>query len=91
MAGNPPIELNDIDLTPYRGRWVALIRGRVAGVGLTPEQAFLIARRNRPKEEPGAIIFVDESVLEGADARNNLNLGGSNNDPAKHRAEHNPS
>lgn len=47
----------EIDLTPYVGRWVALVRGRVAGVGWTAEEARRCARRSRPKEEP-QVFFV---------------------------------
>ncbi len=39
-----------VDLTPYAGRWVALVQGQVAGVGETPEVARQFARHNRPKE-----------------------------------------
>jgi putative nucleotidyltransferase with HDIG domain len=46
------------DLTPYAGRWVAIVRGRVVGVGLTPEEARLVAKRNRHKEEP-TLLFVE--------------------------------
>ena len=42
----------EIDLRPYAGRWVALVRGQVAGVGLTPEEARIAAKLARPKEEP---------------------------------------
>ncbi len=45
------------DLAPYAGRWVALVRGRVAGVGWTSEEARRAAKRNRPKEE-ARVIFV---------------------------------
>ncbi len=38
------------DLTPYAGRWVALIQNRVAGVGETPDAAKRLAQHNRPKE-----------------------------------------
>lgn len=46
------------DFTPYANRWVALVRGRVMGVGLTRQQAHRAAKRARPKEEP-ALYFVD--------------------------------
>jgi hypothetical protein len=46
-----------IDLTPYAGRWVALVRGRVAGTGWTAEEARRAAKRSRPKEEP-QVMFV---------------------------------
>ncbi|MFB0538410.1 MAG: DUF5678 domain-containing protein [Anaerolineae bacterium] len=47
------------DLRPYAGRWVAIVRGRVAGVGRTAEEARRLAKRNRPKEEP-RVLFVPE-------------------------------
>jgi len=46
-----------LDLAPYAGRWIAIVRGQVAGVGLTPEEARRLAKRNRPKEEP-VVVFV---------------------------------
>jgi hypothetical protein len=46
-----------VDLAPYAGRWVAVVRGRVAGVGWTAEEALHAARRSRFKEEP-QVIFV---------------------------------
>lgn len=36
---------------PFTGKWVAVIHGRVAAVGDTPEQARLLAQRNWPKDE----------------------------------------
>lgn len=56
----PPQSPKGLDLAPYAGRWVAIVRGRVAGVGLTAREARLAAKRNRPKEEP-KIIFVPQS------------------------------
>jgi hypothetical protein len=44
--------LPDLDLRPYAGRWVALVGGRVAGVGLTAQEARRAAQLSRPKEEP---------------------------------------
>ncbi len=40
------------DLDPYRGRWVARIRGRVVGQGGTPAQALQSAQSARHKEAP---------------------------------------
>lgn len=48
---------DDLDLTPYTGRWIAIVRGQVAGVGLSPEEARRLAKRNRPKEE-AVVVFV---------------------------------
>ncbi|MCP4540249.1 MAG: hypothetical protein GY832_24175 [Chloroflexi bacterium] len=44
-------------LAPYAGRWVAVVHGRVAGVGWTSEDARRAANRNRPKDE-ARVIFV---------------------------------
>lgn len=63
MAGNT--RLSKPDLTPYAGRWVALVRGRVAGVGWTAEEARRSAKRSRPKEEP-QVLFVP--AVENPDA-----------------------
>jgi hypothetical protein len=58
---SPKLKLPEPDLRPYAGRWVALIRGRVAGVGLTAEEARTAAKLARPKEEP-VIRFVPEAA-----------------------------
>jgi len=50
----------DIDLAPYLGRWVAIVRGRVTGVGATAAQARLASKTQREKEEP-ILIFVSEN------------------------------
>ena len=47
-----------INLTPYLNRWIAIVRGRVVGVGLTAEQAQRAAKRVRPKNKP-RVVFVD--------------------------------
>jgi len=60
VPGLPP----HLDLTPYAGRWVAIVRGRVAGVGLSAEDARRLAKRNRPKEE-AAVIFVPSESPHG--------------------------
>ena len=54
------------DLAPYAGRWVALVRGRVAGVGWTADEARLAAKRNRFKDEP-QVIFVPAVELSNGE------------------------
>ncbi len=44
-----------LDLSPYTGRWVAVVRGRVTGVGETAREALLAARYQCLKEEPSLI------------------------------------
>lgn len=47
-----------VDLSAYRGCWVALVGEQVAGVGATAEAAQLAARRSRPRERITAILLV---------------------------------
>ena len=47
-----------IDLSAYRGCWVALVGEQVAGVGATAEAAQLAARRSRPRERITATLLV---------------------------------
>ncbi len=51
-----------LDLTPYAGRWVALVRGMVTGVGATAGQARLASKYQRPKEEPSVVFVPEESA-----------------------------
>jgi len=57
VAAKKEAEPRRIDLAPYAGRWVALVRGRIAGTGWTADEARRAAKRSRPKEEP-EVIFV---------------------------------
>jgi hypothetical protein len=50
----------EIDLRPYAGRWVALVGGRVAGVGRTAEEARTAAKLSRSKEEPEVRLVPEE-------------------------------
>ena len=43
--------------SPYAGRWVAKVRGRIVAQGGTPEQALHAAQQSRHKEKP-EIIFM---------------------------------
>ena len=52
---NPSLQIN---LTPYLNRWIAIVCGRVVGVGLTAEQARRAAKRVRPKDK-AQVVFVD--------------------------------
>ena len=52
---------SDLDLSPYAGRWVALVRGRVAGVGRSADEARRAAHVARPKEKSTLrFVFVDD-------------------------------
>ena len=58
------VSTSELDLAPYTGRWIAIVRGRVAGVGLSPEEARRLAKRNRPREEPVIVFVSDEREPE---------------------------
>ncbi|MEW5720456.1 MAG: hypothetical protein AB1817_17665 [Chloroflexota bacterium] len=53
----------NLDLTPYAGHWVALVRGCVSGVGVSEQAARLASKHQRPKEEP-VVVFVPETPTE---------------------------
>ncbi len=56
------------ELSPYAGRWVAMIGDRVVGVGWTASEARQAAKRNRPKERATDVIFVPVAeVTPGGD------------------------
>jgi len=44
--------MNDDSQSPYAGRWVARVRGRIVAQGGTPEQALHAAQSSRHKEKP---------------------------------------
>ena len=46
----------ELDLSPYVGCWVALVRGQVAGVGVSADAALRAAKHTRPREEPVVIL-----------------------------------
>jgi len=52
VASKPKFKPPEVDLSPYAGRWVALVNGHVAGVGFTADEARTAAKLSRPKEEP---------------------------------------
>jgi hypothetical protein len=57
-------ELDDEkDLTPYAGRWVARVRGKIIAQGETADQAAQSARQSRPKENPEIVFIPDPHTL----------------------------
>ena len=52
-----------IDLAPYAGRWIALVREHIAGVGCTAAEALALSKATRPKEEP-IVVFVPEDYAD---------------------------
>ena len=59
MTDEQPLGVNNEDTSssPYAGRWVARLRGRIIAQGGTPEQALQAAQISRHKEKP-EIIYV---------------------------------
>ncbi len=49
-------------LSAYAGYWVALVRGRVAGVGRTEEEAYRSAKAARRREEPQVVYVPPEGA-----------------------------
>ncbi|MBN1580898.1 MAG: CCA tRNA nucleotidyltransferase [Anaerolineae bacterium] len=54
------------DLSPYLGRWVATVRGRVVGVGNSEQEATYLAKRNRPKEMPHTFLVTPDVQIARA-------------------------
>ena len=50
------------------------MRGQVAGVGLSPEEARRLAKRNRPREEPTVVFVSGEGESKGQKVTNDIEL-----------------
>ena len=55
---------NPIDYSLYAGRWIAVVRGRVAGVGRTADEARRAAKVSRPKDVP-QVVYVPKNYHTG--------------------------
>jgi hypothetical protein len=53
-----------IDYSLYAGRWIAIVRDHVAGVGRTAEEARLRAKASRPKDDP-QVVHVPKNYRKG--------------------------
>jgi hypothetical protein len=53
-----------IDYSLYAGRWVAIVRDRVAGVGRTADEARRAAKASRPKDDP-QVVYVPKDYRTG--------------------------
>ncbi len=58
---------HDPELSAYAGYWVALVRGRVAGVGRTEEEAYQSAKAARRREEPQVVYVPPEATSRRPD------------------------
>ncbi len=52
-----------IDLSPYAGLWVAMVRDQITGIGATPKEARHASKTQRPKDEP-VIYFVRNNSMK---------------------------
>ena len=59
-----PRSVTPIDYSLYAGRWIAIVRDRVAGVGRTADEARRAAKVSRPKEEP-QVVYVPRNYRKG--------------------------
>ncbi len=50
-----------LDVSPYAGHWIAVLKGRVVAVGETAREALLAARYQCVKDEPALIWVSTES------------------------------
>jgi tRNA nucleotidyltransferase/poly(A) polymerase len=64
-------DLPEQNQSPYAGRWVAKVRGKIIAQGDTREQAIHAAKQSRPKENP-EIIFMPQSKLFKAPLLNEI-------------------
>lgn len=53
-----------IDYSLYAGRWIAIVRDRVAGVGRTADEARRAAKVSRPKDDP-QVMYVPKNYRKG--------------------------
>jgi len=53
-----------IDYSLYAGRWIAIVRDHVAGVGRTPDEARRAAKVSRPKDDP-QVVYVPRNYRKG--------------------------
>ncbi|MBN1218206.1 MAG: hypothetical protein JXM69_04700 [Anaerolineae bacterium] len=58
-----------IDTTLYFNRWIAVVRGRVVGVGLNSQQAHRAATQTRPKDKPQLFYVDTEGKLTRSEAK----------------------
>ncbi len=60
----PARPANLIDYSLYAGRWIAIVRDRVAGVGRTADEARRAAKVSRPKDDP-QVVYVPKNYRKG--------------------------
>ena len=58
----------ELDLTPYAGCWVAIVRGGVTGIGVSEQAARLASKHQRAKEEP-VVVFVPGAQMDDGERK----------------------
>jgi len=58
-----------IDTSLYPNRWIAVVRGRVVGVGLTAPQAHRAARQTRPKDKLQLFFVNTKGQIEESETK----------------------
>jgi len=77
----------DSGLAQYANWWVALLAGRVIGVGKSEREAYLAAKGSRPREEPAALKYVPPGIRkDGTSVRGIPSLFDENHLAAQARA-----
>ena len=56
----------------HAGRWIAIVRGKITGVGMSEQEARLASKHQRPKEEP-TVVFAPEMTLKDPKPATNNN------------------
>ena len=64
MLKKPARSATPIDFSLYAGRWIAIVRDRVIGVGRTAAEARQRAKAAWPKDEP-RIVHVPKNYRKG--------------------------
>ena len=60
----PQDAFKGIDTSLYPNRWIAVVQGRVVGVGLTAQQAQRAARQTRPKDKVQLFFVATDGQVE---------------------------
>jgi poly(A) polymerase len=58
---NDSMETEDSENSPYAGRWIARVRGKVVAQGASPEEARLAAKAHRHKEKMEIVYMLDST------------------------------
>jgi putative nucleotidyltransferase with HDIG domain len=88
--------MTDDSQSPYAGRWVARVRGRIVAQGGTPEQALHAAQQSRHKEKPEIIYMpapfshspLIDKVRDALPAQEIYLVGGAVRDMLRNRESH---